>query len=367
MNIFNILDEQMIERYRDFKGSTSRKEFWVVMVCHYVLLIFFQARLYFLSGRNPEINIYMDILYAFYCLVVIIPLYSLSIRRMHDTGRSGYWVLLNLNPITMFIGAITGNLLGLDISDIIELVVFSWISIGCMIWFLLLALEKSITKESNIIETNSQNIDITEQTIIKKRSLWIVVLLSMFVPVYAFYWFLSVQDQIKKKTGEGLGGWANVLTALFTFGIYQVYWFFVVGGRLKRAGAKSSSGSLYGLYMIFNMLFIAFAYAILNSEISYPPIANILWGLIPFLGTYIRMTKELYLISGAYVQYLTLTLIGFSYYYIAIAMIQSAINSISSIPDETTHIDQSYETKVELSNELSEEDYKCLVIDKRNL
>jgi uncharacterized membrane protein YhaH (DUF805 family) len=43
-------------------------------------------------------------LQSFYSLAVLIPSLAVSIRRLHDTGKSGWWILLGVIPIINFIG-----------------------------------------------------------------------------------------------------------------------------------------------------------------------------------------------------------------------------------------------------------------------
>jgi uncharacterized membrane protein YhaH (DUF805 family) len=38
-------------------------------------------------------------LYALYNLAVIIPALAVSVRRLHDTGRSGWWLLVGVVPL----------------------------------------------------------------------------------------------------------------------------------------------------------------------------------------------------------------------------------------------------------------------------
>ena len=47
-------------------------------------------------------KLFMYVYYA-YVLAILVPSIAVSIRRMHDIGRSGWWVLISLVP---FIGSI---------------------------------------------------------------------------------------------------------------------------------------------------------------------------------------------------------------------------------------------------------------------
>ncbi|MGN0437232.1 MAG: DUF805 domain-containing protein [Lachnospiraceae bacterium] len=89
----------MWERAFDFKGRTNRKDFWIayginlgIMI---VLFLFLMIATY--SDAMTAIIIFPTCLSFIYSIMTIIPLLSLQIRRLHDTGHSaGFYVLLTL-------------------------------------------------------------------------------------------------------------------------------------------------------------------------------------------------------------------------------------------------------------------------------
>lgn len=88
-----------IERYVDFKGRSSRTEFWMFVLINLLfgIIAFFLdnfLNINFIKGRVGYGPIY--ILYA---LFSFIPGIALSVRRLHDTGRSGLFLLLGLIPL----------------------------------------------------------------------------------------------------------------------------------------------------------------------------------------------------------------------------------------------------------------------------
>ena len=81
-------------RYFDFQGRSTRKEYW--------LFFLFWAIGYFVTGaidiaNNPETTI--GPVGPTFALATIIPLYSVSIRRLHDIDRTGWWILISLIPL----------------------------------------------------------------------------------------------------------------------------------------------------------------------------------------------------------------------------------------------------------------------------
>lgn len=84
---------QPMQKFADFSGRARRKEFWmftlVVGVINAVLSVL---------GQMSTLFSIVGVLFA---LAVLVPALAVAVRRLHDTGRSGLWLLLNLIP---FIG-----------------------------------------------------------------------------------------------------------------------------------------------------------------------------------------------------------------------------------------------------------------------
>lgn len=92
---------ECMKKYATFSGRARRKEYWIFCVC-YVAIIFIAAIVDgMMSGGNPE-NM-SSIVTSLASLALFLPLLSVSVRRLHDTDRSGWWILLNLLP---FIGGL---------------------------------------------------------------------------------------------------------------------------------------------------------------------------------------------------------------------------------------------------------------------
>lgn len=91
---------EVLKKYAVFSGRARRKEYWVftlVSVVVSIILGIFDGALGF---REPGET---GPLRAVYSLVVLIPSLAVAVRRLHDTGRSGWWILIGLIPCVGFI------------------------------------------------------------------------------------------------------------------------------------------------------------------------------------------------------------------------------------------------------------------------
>ena len=81
-----------LRRAFDFSGRSDRVEFWVFEVLTTLFILIVEAIELSLWG--------VPVLFTLLCLFILIPSLSLMVRRLHDTGKSGWWVLLCLGVIT---------------------------------------------------------------------------------------------------------------------------------------------------------------------------------------------------------------------------------------------------------------------------
>lgn len=85
-----------LKKYADFDGRARRKEYW--MFCLMQMIVF--AVLTFSMVISVKLGIVLVIIFA---LGTYIPTLAITVRRLHDTGRSGWWYLIQSIP---YIGGI---------------------------------------------------------------------------------------------------------------------------------------------------------------------------------------------------------------------------------------------------------------------
>ncbi|MFT2009884.1 DUF805 domain-containing protein [Pontibacter sp. 13R65] len=96
--------KMVLSKYAEFSGRSRRSEYWYFMLFNVIISMV-------LALVDMAVGSF-GILGGLYSLFIFIPSLALTVRRLHDTGRSGWWMLISLIP---FIGWIV--LLVFTVSD----------------------------------------------------------------------------------------------------------------------------------------------------------------------------------------------------------------------------------------------------------
>ncbi|MDP3403630.1 MAG: DUF805 domain-containing protein [Brevundimonas sp.] len=88
------------KRYVDFGGRSDRKEFWYYFLFYLIVSAMLSVldRAVFPSALDVDGDL-LQPLTSIFAIGSLVPNISVSVRRLHDTGRSGWWALLWLIPI----------------------------------------------------------------------------------------------------------------------------------------------------------------------------------------------------------------------------------------------------------------------------
>lgn len=71
-------------KFAEFEGRARRTEYWVFVVINAIVGILLSL---------------FGILGVIYALIQFIPAWAVTVRRLHDTNRSGWWLLIGLIPL----------------------------------------------------------------------------------------------------------------------------------------------------------------------------------------------------------------------------------------------------------------------------
>lgn len=77
-------------KYAQFDGRARRSEYWYFMLFNILI-----------SMGIGIVGTFLDLsfLSMIYSLAIFVPGIAVAVRRLHDTGRSGFWILIGLIPL----------------------------------------------------------------------------------------------------------------------------------------------------------------------------------------------------------------------------------------------------------------------------
>ncbi|TGL44652.1 DUF805 domain-containing protein [Leptospira perdikensis] len=78
-----------LQKYADFSGNAKRPEFWWWVVACIII--------------SAAISVVLPFLAGVFSLAVLLPSLSVGARRLHDTGKSGWWQLIGLTGIGILV------------------------------------------------------------------------------------------------------------------------------------------------------------------------------------------------------------------------------------------------------------------------
>ena len=89
---------EALKKYAVFSGRARRKEYW--MFALFVGIIYAVLAIIAIASKTPALFVLLAIFYV----GILLPALAVGVRRLHDTGRSGWWLLFGLVPL---VGGIT--------------------------------------------------------------------------------------------------------------------------------------------------------------------------------------------------------------------------------------------------------------------
>lgn len=88
---------QALSQYATFSGRARRKEYWFFML-FYVLFYLVAAFLDDMASAGAKDD-GPGIVAGMFSLALLLPSIAVGVRRLHDIGRSGWWLLLSIIPV----------------------------------------------------------------------------------------------------------------------------------------------------------------------------------------------------------------------------------------------------------------------------
>ena len=80
-------------RFTDYKGRSTRREFWIYFLFYYLIT--------FIAGWM-DIAVHTTYIGQIFTFVLFVPYLACAVRRMHDVGKRGWFVLIPLYNLYLF-------------------------------------------------------------------------------------------------------------------------------------------------------------------------------------------------------------------------------------------------------------------------
>ena len=106
-----------LSKYVVFSGRATRSEYWwfvlFVILCNIVFSVLDRA----MFGANPETGEGTSVLNPLFQVAVFLPMLAAGWRRLHDTGRPGWYLLL---PMALGVATMVALLSGVAVFSVLE-------------------------------------------------------------------------------------------------------------------------------------------------------------------------------------------------------------------------------------------------------
>lgn len=94
----NIFLSVVKNNFANFDGRARRREFWMFQLAVLIVFVAIAIVAGILSAVADFLGVIGMIIYVVAVLGLIVPSIALSIRRLHDTNKSGWFLLISLIP-----------------------------------------------------------------------------------------------------------------------------------------------------------------------------------------------------------------------------------------------------------------------------
>ena len=107
---------KVLKNYANFKGRARRKEYWMFVLINFIIYIAFMILIIIIEVISGVIYVSdlkiiitslmtlftvtpFSVILSLYVLAILVPSLAVSVRRLHDIGKSGWFILISLIPI----------------------------------------------------------------------------------------------------------------------------------------------------------------------------------------------------------------------------------------------------------------------------
>lgn len=106
---FNLITAytSLFKKYAKFDGRSRRSEYFLASIANCLVMVLYCVLLFFVCVGVESVNASAGAkllgagfgIFLLYALIMIIPGLAMTVRRLHDTGKSGGYIFVNLIPL----------------------------------------------------------------------------------------------------------------------------------------------------------------------------------------------------------------------------------------------------------------------------
>jgi len=90
----------VLKKYATFTGRARRSEYWYYTLFYFIIFVVLAAVGYLLDNATGDgVFLWYRTLTGLFSLALLLPSLAVAVRRLHDTGRSGWYYFLVLIPV----------------------------------------------------------------------------------------------------------------------------------------------------------------------------------------------------------------------------------------------------------------------------
>lgn len=130
------------KRYFDFKGTSTRKEYWIPMIINYLILFILLMGIFLIKDVSEVLFNTMIPILTLFAVVIVIPSIAIHFRRFHDAGRKDTML------IVYYIFSIISGIMSDFDNPIAVIVNILWLMISIYVLVIALLPSQHVTKEN---------------------------------------------------------------------------------------------------------------------------------------------------------------------------------------------------------------------------
>ncbi len=91
--------QAVTKNFANFNGRARRKEYWGAMLIYIIVAVILSMLMNITFWISEYLSYFFVLVTSIFYLATIVPILALTVRRLHDIDKSGWWYLISLVPI----------------------------------------------------------------------------------------------------------------------------------------------------------------------------------------------------------------------------------------------------------------------------